>query len=352
MQSSNTDVPRSSGSDTEPTHVGPRKFYKTTYYARKDEITSLQAEVNALMAKVTELKEARPEETKALEQSLLYTAELTSGLRATDLVLARAQSALSSYADHTHPRNPLHSAIHLGNDPVERQRTLISLWEPKVSDAVAFLHHRFRAWDLHRERRQTESFPTDSGDHISIHCEVTPFSGHKYTVPQVYHDLNLALTQLETSTGEQLGINVIRQTGDKGGPLVSNSQYLASTADGVTIEKNSASFRALFSEGTELLPCPHGIVVTDSVDTDAMHPYQPQSRVRHDCTLATLVLVCHPGDTPIVTVIRWVFSRLHRPQCVISDQQTAKLTALLPRLDEVAVNVVRQYVTRSYELAL
>ncbi|TMW67231.1 hypothetical protein Poli38472_012347 [Pythium oligandrum] len=323
----------------------PRKKYKATYYARKDEITALQTQIASLSAHLDELKSFQPLETRAMEESLLQNSSLRGGVQATDLALASFQSEISNHTAREH-RNPLKTYIYLVADPVERQRTLESMWRPKIHDAVQFMLHRTQAMDLRRQHRQREEFRTDTGDYVLVRWEVMPFRGHD-SVKEVFDNANLAQSQVEFTIGEQLGITAIRQVEDDGSSMATSYRFLATTPDGVDVEKNNALFRQFFPHGSELLGTPHGISITDSVDVDEMYPYDPHQRIRYDCTAATLVRSCPPTGTdtePVVSIVDWSSVRVLQPHLLLTPEQEEQVVEFLPRLIDVSRKVIHQHV--------
>ncbi|GLD98956.1 hypothetical protein PINS_up007674 [Pythium insidiosum] len=89
------------------------------------------------------------------------------------------------------------------------------------------------------------------------------------------------------------------------------------TDDEHEIETNVAMF-VQWSEGTDILPRPHGIVVVDYVNQDDLYPYHSEVRIRQDVT--GVFLVTAPQNSSVISLIRWGNIRLRRPQFALQKE--------------------------------
>ncbi|TMW67250.1 hypothetical protein Poli38472_012366 [Pythium oligandrum] len=318
-----------------------KKKYKPTYYARKDEITTLQTQIETLTNTVDEMK-ANSKASAYIRDPVVQNVLLRQGLKASDLALGGAQSVMSSHLAE-HMRNPLHTYTHLTTDISERQATLAALRKPKLDDALVFLLQRVHSLDLRRSHRQCESFNTENGDYIFTQCDVTPFRGVT-SVKDVYNDVLAAFLHQEYSVWEKLNITTLCDADDVEDGLFSACRFLSTTAEGVEVEKNVVSFRR-FEETSSLINGAHGLIVLSPVDVDEMYPYQPLSRVRMDLT--QVVLVCqnmkHEGDQT-VSMVRWSYKRAYRPLCGLSPETNESIAEQFAQWCDVIRKVVREFV--------
>ncbi|TMW64096.1 hypothetical protein Poli38472_014213 [Pythium oligandrum] len=329
----------------------PRKTkkQKSTYYARKDEIASLQQQIDALTARLEQLIDEQPVTVKDVERACVENASLHQNLHVSDLVLARAHSILQGEVAR-HCRNPLATTIRLSADPFERQQTLDGLYHKKVDTATQFILERTKNLRYDQSHRQIQGFSTPDGDRILVQCDVAPFKDVA-SIKQVLDDIHLVLAHREFQFWDHLGVTTVCDSEDTDGRPASQSRYLSTTPDGVDIEKNMAMFYRYADKATHL-DAPHGVITVDFIDEDELYPYQPQYRVRMDVSAIILVLETPQtstddrpkSDSVDVSVLRWAFSRLHRPNFPLSPEKQQALVDLYPQWSEVLRKVVREYV--------
>ncbi|TMW64097.1 hypothetical protein Poli38472_014214 [Pythium oligandrum] len=322
------------------------KPYKSTYYARKSEITSLQREIDELTRRLARLQDEQPEPLKSAQRVREENATMQHSLTEGDLVVARAHSVLLGEVA-THARNPLDMNIRLSADPVDRQRTLDALVETKLDNSIQLLLERIKYMNLEQSHRQIQSFSTLEGDLMLVQCDVTAFNDVE-SVEQVHQDLQLALSHREFQFWEHLGVSTISDIeGDQRRPACL-ARYLSSVPSGVDIEVNMAQFQR-YVESSAYLNEPHGVIIVESIKEDALYPYQPQSRVRVDPSAVVLVVerprpLGNQSDSIDVSLFRWSFTRLHRPQFPVTPAIKQELLDIYPRWGEALRKIMREYV--------
>ncbi|TMW67249.1 hypothetical protein Poli38472_012365 [Pythium oligandrum] len=320
--------------------VKRKRNYKPTYYARKDEIETLQAEIRDLTTQLqtTETDAQVRRETKTPTRQ---NQTLRAALQKVDLAITGAQAILLSHTANQ-ARNPLQTYIHLPLEPSERRRVLLAIQPDVLDDGMRFIQQRMHTVNLRRPHRQTESFDDDRGDHIFIQCDVTPVRGEANT-QDVYNKVLMAVHHQEFSVWERLGIKALCDAPEDPHTSASQWRFLATTNSQVEVEKNIAAFHCFVQDPST----PYGLLVQHSIENDELYPYQPSQRVRHD--LSAVVLVCSapaltPSQPPVVSIVRWSFVRLHRPHCGLSVDQEDHLVELFSHWCEAISQLAREYV--------
>ncbi|TMW67245.1 hypothetical protein Poli38472_012361 [Pythium oligandrum] len=194
--------------ETKPTV--PLKKPRATYYARKDEVSTLKEEVRCLLNRLQKL-EATQHASKAVaapvsidQESMLRHAALSTSVNQNELLLAGAKSLLLSRVE-----NPLKTHIHLTSDREQRRNALIALRPQRLRDAAEFVRERVRFLDVCRPHRQTEVSETSEGDFVHSICEVVPFNGISTSVPHVYNQLLAFMTHREFNIVEYSDVTTI-----------------------------------------------------------------------------------------------------------------------------------------------
>ncbi|TMW67091.1 hypothetical protein Poli38472_012207 [Pythium oligandrum] len=308
--------------------------YRSTYYARKNEITTLEAEADMLTQQIKQIKAEQGVMAAALHDNTL----LRPSLQVNAWALAEAQSVLTNRmaAQGVHP---LATYIHLTADPAQRQYTLQSLRDQKLRDATEFLIRRTRFVDLCRSHRQVDTSEMPNGDVEVEQFVVIPFPGVS-SVKIVYEGLGEALSNQQFVVWEQLGATSVSDFEGIADKSIRLLRHVTKVAPGVEMEKNGVSFRQYY-EKSDLVDGPYGLTVMDFVDQDELHPYQPTSRVRLDVTSA--LMVCHSGDAS-VSFVRWTRSCIHRPHESINPHVVESLRDFIPRWAEATHKAIREHV--------
>ncbi|TMW64099.1 hypothetical protein Poli38472_014216 [Pythium oligandrum] len=323
-----------------------RKKYTPTHRARKVEISSLQDQIQELTTRLAQLQAEQPPTADDVQRVLEKRTILQSGLRASDLVLARTHSILQGQVA-AHQRNPLERVIRLSADPIDRQRTLDDHFAKALDSATEFALERVRYLDCEQCHTHSRSFSTPEGDSVLIQCEVRAVLGVE-SVRQAYESVHLALLHREFQFSERLGVTTICDTDGIQDRPASLARYLSTIADSVDIEVNMAQFHR-YVESSPYLDAPQGVIVVESVDEDVLYPYQPETRVRADISAVVLVFErprahSHVPDSIDVTVIRWSFTRLRHPQFPVPPEKKQELIDVYPRWGETLSKIIREYV--------
>ncbi|TMW67088.1 hypothetical protein Poli38472_012204 [Pythium oligandrum] len=308
------------------------RHYKSTYYARKNEIAELEEEAKELVKEIQRLQ-ANQGDASGLLASLQQNAALWSSLQVTSLIIAEAQSALAD----SMPTNPLHTFIRLSADAASRERTLRAIRDAKLHVATEFLLRRTRFMDLSRSHRQVESSEAPNGDIFVDEFIVAPFPDVT-SVKEVYEALRLVISHHQFVSWEQLGMTTICELEGAMEGAESLLRYFTTVLPGIDMEKNSASFWQYYDH-SDLVDGPYGLSVIDSVEEDELYPYHPDSRLRLDMSGVTMVRQI--GST--VSMVRWSRSRIHRPRNDVAPQTVAWLCDCVPRWTEATIKTARDY---------
>ncbi|TMW67235.1 hypothetical protein Poli38472_012351 [Pythium oligandrum] len=321
----------------------PKKKNKPTYYARRDEIKMLQAELGELTNRMENLQNAKPPPAPSndvMGAEVLHNLLLKSGLKQTDLTLAGLQSILANYRT-MHGRNPLKTYIRLSAEPTQRHQTMAALRDERLREATDFILERLRYLDLCRPYRESEAYELANGDHIVTQCEIEP-ARTNLSIKEIFDDVMLAILHQEFTVGEALGVTTTLETDSCKDRSYSQSRELITMPDGAQVEKNMAHF-VMYSTGTQQLMAPHGLFVIHPIAEDERYPFQPHLRVRQDMTL--VILVCPlPGEENGAVVVRWELNQTYKPQCGISRLQEMRIRDMAARSCEVIRNHAIEYV--------
>ncbi|TMW64095.1 hypothetical protein Poli38472_014212 [Pythium oligandrum] len=342
---SDSETTSSTTEDTEP----QTKKYRSTYYSRKSEISTLQQELKTLSERLAELQ---PQQylvhRAALQDACTENAVLQQDLHVSDLVLARMQ-AIWSNETATRMRNPLETYIRLAGDAQQRRATLHALHAPVLDRALRFILERTRDMRLNQSQRQTHTVDATNGDHLLVQFDVTPFPNITNT-RHVFDKIQFTVAHQEFQFWEHLNATAVCDSDGMENELASHARFLIATPFGVEIEQNVARFWR-FAESSEHLSEPHGIYVIEFIDDDPTYSFQPDRRVRIDISC---VILCRPyryisADGTLeegVSIVRWTFSRLHRIQCELAPQVKQDLVDMFPRWGEVFRQSIRRYMAK------
>ncbi|TMW64094.1 hypothetical protein Poli38472_014211 [Pythium oligandrum] len=344
-----TDATRtSSESDDEAARDGDvtspkrKKPYKSTYYSRKSEISSLQSQIEALTQQLERVKAHQPVTAVDVYRACSENAVLQDRLQKSDLFIARTHSlVLGDMA--TNPRNPIDVEIRLSTNLEERQRTLNGLHGPVLDRAMRYIFERTHHMRLDQSQRQTHMWTEDNEDQVLVQCDVTPFPDVT-DLKHVYDNIHLAIAHQEFQFWEHLGVTTVCHFDDPEDAPAKQARYISVTPYGIDLEKNLIRFRQLFPS-SKYLDSEHGVIVLQNVDVDELHPYDPKGRVRIDVSSVVLVRAFPEGSPkPGVSVIRWGMTRVRLPECPLTREKQHELVDLIPRWGEVVRRVVKDYI--------
>ncbi|DBA01254.1 TPA: hypothetical protein N0F65_010846 [Lagenidium giganteum] len=204
----------------------------------------------------------------------------------------------------------LHTPIRLGRDPLERNATLMAIKEHKINRAMALMDERSRAMDLTRPFATRDAFFSASGDHCFSFFDITPLPG-VHSVAQVLQVMQFVVKNMEFVISEKLGWTTMREdeNDDPDNAAYLHARMVASVGVGIDQDVNVVAFTHYDAEQDV------AILVGDSVEEDALYPYQPSCRIRRDVSPTMIVrkAVSAVDGKPVVVVQRIAFTKVHRP---------------------------------------
>lgn len=227
----------------------------------------------------------------------------------------------------------MHRGIQLTSDFQERRATLLAARSAMLQDAKRFIKARTEGMDPLVAFSEHERFETPQGNYCVTSFEILPLpsSATSLGVRQAFDALYFLIWNVEITFSEWLGHITIRENDES---LVLDDKYaqhrLVATVAPTTaqVETNIVTFSEFQShnddEDGEL-----GIIVVDSIDADALYPYQSSERIRRD-TSGVFVLQRHStgsggGDMPtVVTLMRWSLSELHASKLLKDDPRATQ----------------------------
>ncbi|KAL4156507.1 hypothetical protein PRNP1_005537 [Phytophthora ramorum] len=274
----------------------PAKKRKSTNQVRREEAVALRRQIRALQDQVQELN-ARAEAAAMtpsdhlhlLRRSLRTKNALQELIQDQKLVLAGAQSELIDYQEGQ-VMNPLYSYVHLPKCWMKRRQLLVDMKDDKLNSALPYVLARSQHLNLLTKHSSENRYEDAAGAFCCERFEVN----HLVTVKslrEVYNAAKFFLTNVEISTTEALGQITVREDYDTIGDdeSIGSFRLISARPTGIVTESNKVLYDK-FYEHHELIggrPC--AVMVTDSVDEDELHPYDPKTRVRLDVS-ATLVM--------------------------------------------------------------
>ncbi|KAF1327466.1 hypothetical protein FI667_g7634, partial [Globisporangium splendens] len=260
-----------------------RRRKKPTYY---DEMKELQLEIDALQARLQTLEEAKrlgvsPSELGDLNNTV--DMHLRDVVHSQQLSIASVQSVLGGYLNKT-DRLPHESTICLGKDRAERHATLLAMKDKKLEDSLRYLAERTRFLDPMIPHAESCRYIAPSGTYCCMCLDITHFEGAK-SAKQVFDALMFYFFNMEISISEIVGDLTIREDDGVWHDGVFQSRIVSNVTQDVQVEINSAMFSAFYDRHDEYGGGrPFGVIASDFVNVDELHPYLPTKRVREDVT--------------------------------------------------------------------
>ncbi|GLE08095.1 hypothetical protein PINS_up019057 [Pythium insidiosum] len=152
---------------------------------------------------------------------------------------------------------------------------------------------------------------------------------------------------MELHLSEQLGNVAIREDDDTSEPwraASSQRRVVSTTPVGLCVEANFVFFRELFPAGSsDDLPGEHALLAAQFVESDALYPYVPASRLRFD--IVGNILISRAGDSGVVTFTRWASIRVHRgPSGAVPSELTTAIRDGLQQWADVMLRAIRERV--------
>lgn len=246
--------------------------------------------------------------------------------------------------------NPLDTFIRLAADAKVRRMTLLALKQPKLLTADRFLCSYNRHLDLRKHYFTEKRCETSDGAYCCTRFHVQQFE-RVQSVRQVFDALLHCMFSLEISISEQLGEITLREDHDESLEMdgVCNYRMIAkATPGGASKETNCVTFAQFFDQPHDTASSEpgYGVMTTDFVDVDDLHPYRPSKYVRRDVS-ATMVLTPHRqrsevGESELVVVLQHVvFEKLHHPELAIERSELHALHHGMNRWGDVIIKAIR-----------
>ncbi|KAK1930859.1 hypothetical protein P3T76_013816 [Phytophthora citrophthora] len=306
---------------------------------RRDEVKRLRVEVQRLTAKLAVLHIPRltPEQVKLAELMIQQTV-FVAVARCQQFQIAVAQSLLDQHM-REQDWNPLYKAICLGKEWTERRATLLGLRPEKLQNAYDYITSACPLEELMPPQHSDERLETPEGDTCCAHIEVAHFAGVE-SVQQVFNALKFFVDNMEIIVSERLGHITLREDYDAIENVAYNARIVSRNNKGIRIENNVVGFATICGKD----PC--AIVVIDSVDQDALHPYVSSERVRRDISVAIVLTASENCSTScsrelIVTMRRVTFLKLYRPEFPVSKATLQELQMDAMQWNDLMMTTIR-----------
>ncbi|KAJ8528614.1 hypothetical protein ON010_g14715 [Phytophthora cinnamomi] len=334
------------------------KKRKATHTIRKEQKAALEKEIEALQARLEEIKlqalVQQGEAAKSYHDRAVENAVLRESIQESHLVMAQVRALLSGHTQHNlSDLRPMETKIRLSADRAERRAVLHAMRAGKLREAERFLHARSTEVNPNTPYFQEERFETADGDFYIARFEITPLRGVKGGMRAVFDAVLQAAFNIEIIISETSGNITVREDDDlNDDDSVSQMRLVSQTNRGVLQESNLVHFTQ-FSRGEEGGNGSHAITTTDFVDEDDLYPYRPQERVRRDSTAAMLLTSFNEPPTKagvksedegelVVVVTRWSCARICHTDLNISREALLDLRENSIRSQGVFLNCVRE----------
>ncbi|KAG2771278.1 hypothetical protein PC116_g12188 [Phytophthora cactorum] len=274
----------------------PVKKRKATNTVRREEAEALrkqmavlQNQVHKLQAQAEQAVMTPSDHLQLLTRSLRTKNVLQELLQDQKMVLAGAQSELMDFQEKR-VINPLYTYIHLPRCWDKRKQTLIDLKDEKLTKALQYIHARSKNLNLEARHSSEDRYKDADGNFCCNRFEVNHLVGVK-SLKEVYDAAKFFLTNVEISTTEALGNITVREDYDTVGndESIGSFRLISARPSGIVTESHKVLYDKYYDHHTLLDGRPCLVMVTDSVDKDDLHPYDPKSRVRLDVS-ATLFM--------------------------------------------------------------
>ncbi|TMW67252.1 hypothetical protein Poli38472_012368 [Pythium oligandrum] len=325
-----------------------RKKRKPTYYVRKEESATLQAEVEELRQRLEAIEAKKRQEKEEMAQSLAVKTFLHAQVMQNTRAMANMQAMLSAY-HASGAAFPLETYIHLTADADQRRQTLFAMRDQKVREATEYIIERTGPMDLRRPHCAAETSFTPTGDYAFSQFDVTIFPNVR-GVQQVFEAIRNFFQYQELSLSENLGVITIRESDDDDGSKdpVFQTRLMATLPSGQEVESNSATFFK-YHERSDLLDTPHALFINESIKRDDLYPYKEN---RHRLRLMAVTMLtetpsgsknaCGPGRVN-VTMTRSCCGFIHRAVAGVESEVEAAAQSYITNFREVMARVIREH---------
>lgn len=137
----------------------------------------------------------------------------------------------------------------------------------------------------------------DAGDTFATSFDIIPLP-LATSVKQVYDALRFGWFNTEICMADRFGDTVVREACDTGNANISHHRLVSSSSShGVLVETNSVLFAEHVHLPLQQRDAEVAVLVSDFVDSDALHPYVPAQRVRKDLTSAVTIQWRVPAES-------------------------------------------------------
>ncbi|KAF1327301.1 hypothetical protein FI667_g7655, partial [Globisporangium splendens] len=329
-----------------------RRQRKATYHVRKEEKSSLLAELKRLQAQVQTLQNQ-----KCCDQATLdHTASVANPLlrdvvQEQECAIASVQSVVSGYLTSL----PFQVNIALGKDPSKRHATLVAIKETQIRNSLRYLTERTRFLDPSAPHAESSQCVTPNGGFCWRRLDRTVFETAKST-RQVFDALIFFLLNKEIIISEVLGDLTLREDDSAWHQGVFQNRIVSNVTRDVQVETNSALFSAFYDQHDA---CgggrPFGVITTDFVNADELYPYSPTERVRSDVTaVLTVTSEVRTGvnssgeeeDELVVVLTRVCLLQLHNTELQLPSSVIQEIRDNIGKWGELMLTTVKETVYR------
>lgn len=275
---------------------------------------------------------------------------LRDAIKIQQLSLASVQAIISCYV-RQHKVSPIQTPIRLNTDPVVRKQTLQALKDAKLAEARRFLAERTRGLDMTKQFSEEERFETDEGDYCVLQFDITPLPRAR-SVKELFDVLFFFIFNVEIKITETFGSVTIREDDESGDKSIAHHRLVTRNGENVLTEVSTVHFSDF--SATTCGDLGSGMVVADFVDDDALYPYRPSERVRHDLSAVLTITperrrvknrqdVNGPDEEEIVVVLtRWSMIKQHKPAFFIDEDAMMEMRGVLGAWTDEMFKAVRE----------
>lgn len=193
----------------------------------------------------------------------------------------------------------------------------------------------------------------DEGDFCCDQFDITQFYGVQ-SLLQVYEALLFYLSNIEISITEKLGFTTLREDYDSVANCISHQRLVSCDDNGVVFDINNVKFMKFVNQS-------FGVVATDFVDMDDLHPYQSDMNVRKDVVAVTLLTAHRRLKTDeslsedkgrslgednhevVVAMRRAIFVKLRHSDLDLSDSILQKVREDIGCWSDISIKAMRDY---------
>ncbi|KAG3249642.1 hypothetical protein PI124_g5710 [Phytophthora idaei] len=217
----------------------------------------------------------RREEAEALRKQIAVLQSQVHKLQ------AQAEPAVITPSDHSHSELM----------DFQEKRAINPLPEDeKLTKALQYILARSKNLNLEARHSSEDRYKDADRNFCCSRFEVNHLVGVK-SLKKVYEAAKFFLTNVEISTTEALGNITVREDYDTVGndESIGSFRLISARPSGIVTESHKVLYDKYYDHHTLLDGRPCLVMVTDSVDKDDLHPYDPKSRVQLDVS-ATLFM--------------------------------------------------------------